>query len=164
VKEFYLLISLFVSLNAFSHGGEKHAGIAVEVKKVLKKDVSLSDLENINAMYVSKVKPIFSNKCLSCHGIYKNKPWYHVIPGVKQLMNRDIDEAKEHMDMSNDFPFGGHGENEEDLNSLKESIKEDNMPPIQYKMMHWSSTLTKEEKIKVLNWINTSLTTIKKGE
>jgi len=88
-------------------------------------------------------------------------PWYYVLPGVKQLINSDIEEAKEHMDMSADFPFSGHGSSKDDLEAITRSMKENNMPPLKYRIMHWSSTLSAEEQNIVKDWINKSIKLIK---
>lgn len=111
-------------------------------------------LSAINSTYLTTVKPIFKQKCLDCHGSGNKMPWYFSIPGPRQLMNRDIQEAKEHLDMSNDFPFMGHGSSpKEDLEEIKKVIEEDSMPPWQYKMIHWNSSLTEGEKKSVLGWV-----------
>ena len=79
------------------------------------------------------------------------------------MMNHDIEEAKEHMDMTKGFPFAGHGTPKEDLEALKETVKLSSMPPWQYKLMHWDSGLTSEEKKIVNQWINESLNKLSNG-
>ena len=76
------------------------------------------------------MKPIFQKKCLACHGTGNTLPWYASIPGPKQLIQNDIKEAKKHMDMSQDFPFLGHGTPKDDLKALKKTIKKETMPPV----------------------------------
>ena len=90
-------------------------------------------------------------------------PWYAGIPGPKQLIQNDIKEAKEHMDMSNDFPFEGHGTPKDDLEALNKTVKENTMPPIQYKILHWSSSLTEDEKRTVNKWVADSLKLLTKS-
>ena len=65
-------------------------------------------------------------------------------------------EAKKHMDMSNDFPFGGHGSPVDDLNALTKTIEKDDMPPMKYRVMHWDSKLTDDEIKVINNWIKES--------
>lgn len=133
-------------------------GFEVVAKKPTKKPIF-----EINALYVKNVKPIFKAKCLDCHGVGKEKPWYFSIPGPRQLMLHDINEAKEHMNMSEDFPFEGHGALEDDLDAIERTIKENSMPPWQYKLVHWSSSPTELEKKIILDWIKKSHN-ILKGE
>jgi hypothetical protein len=79
------------------------------------------------------------------------------------MMNHDMEEAKEHLDMTKGFPFAGHGTPKKDLEALKETVKEDSMPPWQYKLMHWDSVLTSGEKKIVNQWINESLNKLSNG-
>tara|TARA_B100001248_G_scaffold227481_1_gene185940 strand:- start:5127 stop:5621 length:495 start_codon:yes stop_codon:yes gene_type:complete len=164
MKYLILILMVFTSFNVFSHGGEDHNSDEPESKEQQSREISTAILKEINAEYIRDIKPVFKNKCLDCHGTVSKKPWYYVMPGVRQLIDHDIEEAKEHMDMTNDFPFGGHGSPEEDLSELKKTIEDGEMPPIQYKLMHWSSSITDQEKNIINKWINKSLITIKKGE
>jgi len=155
-----LIFGLFSSVLLFGHGDNKHVktsssqtnlGIKIEENK------KIEDLNIINEAYVKDVKPIFKIKCFDCHGELKNFPWYYNIPGIKQLMDYDMKEAKKHIDMSKDFPFLSHETPLKDLKSLKETLEEDEMPPIQYVLGHWDSRLTEDEKKKVFTWIESSL-------
>ncbi|USN47051.1 MAG: heme-binding domain-containing protein [Pseudobdellovibrionaceae bacterium] len=153
-------MSCFVHLSAYAHKGEDHS----KPKEAQNSSVASEKLlEEINEGYISKIKPILKTKCLDCHGSNNHMPWYHSLPGVKQIMNHDIEEAKEHMDMTKGFPFAGHGTPKEDLEALRETLKEDSMPPWQYKLMHWDSGLTSEEMKIVNQWINESLNKLNNG-
>ncbi|MBK9039223.1 MAG: heme-binding domain-containing protein [Bdellovibrionales bacterium] len=66
-------------------------------------------LSRINELYKDKVKPIFQKKCFDCHSQNTQYPLVLQIPGARQLIDGDIEEAKEHLDFTNDFPFGGMG-------------------------------------------------------
>ena len=66
-------------------------------------------------------------------------------------------EAKEHLDMREDFPFKGHGTPREDLKALKKTIDENSMPPLRYKLLHWHSGLDKDEMKLLTDWIEQSL-------
>ena len=37
---------------------------------------------------------------------------------IKGLLDSDVKEAKKHLDMSDDFPFDGHGSADEDLKDV----------------------------------------------
>ncbi|MCM2323639.1 MAG: heme-binding domain-containing protein [Oligoflexia bacterium] len=142
--------TLLVAALAFGHGKEhprEHSGgpaLAAERAGALA------------ASYVAKVKPIFAAKCYSCHAEGAKLPWYHPIPGVKQLIDRDIREAREHLDMSGDYPFRSHASPVEDLNELEEEIRSGGMPPLIYRAMHWGSRLTREEENVVLDWLRSA--------
>jgi len=164
----YLLqILLLIFLNSpqvYGHGDEDYQSSKTKNEIELDDDgfeiVSMApskkELDEINVNYQANVKIIFTNKCLSCHGVNDSLPWYYSIPGAKQLMDSDMREAKKHMDMSHDFPFGGHGNPVDDLNALRKTIKKGDMPPIKYRIMHWDSKITEAEITVINNWIEES--------
>lgn len=146
-----LVLVLFAlgTSEAHSHGPGGHAGISVEVKASA--EFQAKTLE-INKRYVEQVKPIFMEKCGDCHSSQIHYPWYHAVPGIGQLIDHDHNEAMKHMDISSDFPFRGHGSPREDLRAIQESLKKDSMPPFRYRLLHWKSKLTAEEKKVVTDW------------
>ena len=124
---------------------------------VIKESQDPSKLEQINTLYSQSVKSIFENKCLNCHGGVTNFPWYYRLPIAKQLINRDVREAKKHLDMSRGFPFEGHGTPLDDLKAIEKATKEKSMPPFRYWIMHQNSSLTEKEQEEILNWVTQSL-------
>jgi hypothetical protein len=129
-----------------------------EIKKLeLKKET----YKKINKAYLSQIKPIFQKKCFDCHSNQTVYPWYYKIPGVKQLIDDDISEAKEHLDFTSDFPFLGHEGPYEDLLAIKKTTQEETMPPLRYRIMHWKSYLTDTDKKLILKWISQSIKEIK---
>jgi uncharacterized membrane protein len=118
--------------------------------------------EEINKNYLRYVKPIFQKKCFDCHSSQTKYPWYFKLPIVKQWIENDIAEAREHIDMDADFPFKGHGSPLEDLKAMEQVIRDDSMPPLSYRMMHSRSGLTEDEKTTVRQWIESSLTSLRK--
>lgn len=84
-------------------------------------------------------------------------PWYSRIPGPKQLIQWDIDKAKEHMDMTNEFPFKGHGGPVKDLKAIIKTVEKGNMPPLRYKVLHWDSSLEFDEVDLIKDWAQDGL-------
>lgn len=167
MKSLILVFSLVASSTAFAHGGEDHdapTSEASEEKGSKERALKPEVVQAINMGYLAEVKPIFKTKCLDCHGKGGKKPWYYAIPGPKQLIDHDIEEAQEHMDMSKDFPFGGHGDPKKDLEELAEVLEDGDMPPLKYRIMHWDTALTAAEKKTIEKWINRSLETIKNNK
>lgn len=115
------------------------------------------NLRKINEEYIAQVKPIFQVSCMNCHSSNTKYPWYHILPGAKQLIDYDVRESKVHLDMTNDFPFGGHGSPVEDLEAIKKAINDKTMPPLRYRVLHWSSALKPEEVKTIRAWIEKSL-------
>ncbi len=123
---------------------------------------SCAELDAINAAYQRDIRPIFAAKCLMCHGNVAKMPLYSKVPPSSWLVNHDIAEAKEHLDMSFDFPFTGKKMDvpQDGLEDLIDVVQENSMPPFIYKIMHWKSGLTKEERQKILGWANAGLKTL----
>jgi len=159
LKQNLILASLLFPLFLMGHGDKKHEDtkLVQETKKVVESNATKEKLQSINSAYIKDIKPIFKIKCFDCHGTLENSPWYYNVPGIKQLMDWDMEEAKEHLDMRKDFPFVSHETPLEDLKSLKETIEEDEMPPLQYVLGHWDSRLNKKEKKKLYKWVEDSL-------
>lgn len=144
-----------ISWNALPHEKRPHHE-KTEVEKKASTHNEEEALKTINQNYVKNVKQIFQASCFDCHSGQTRYPWYYKIPGAKQLIDRDIREARKHIDMSDDFPFNGHGTPSEDLEALQKSIQKSTMPPFRYKITHWNSQLSQEQKRVILKWIEES--------
>jgi len=106
------------------------------------------------------LRPIFEKSCFDCHSSFTKYPWYHSIPGVKQLIDSDIKEGREHLDMSNGFPFRGKGSLPEVLGDMKSEISEGGMPLFMYRMMHWGTGLSGAKRDSVVNWLDSTQTAV----
>jgi len=161
-----------IPMLVFAHGEEEHSGSQPEkqerqeerkeshqeVNQAGQMDQMMkSHIESINKNYQTGVKGIFKEKCVDCHGMPEEYPWYYQMPGIKQIMDYDIKEAKEHLVMTNDFPFGGHGTPLSDLKTLRETVEKGSMPPFPYWVVHPDSRLSDEDKEIIMQWIDQSL-------
>ena len=141
-------------LNA--HEGIRHKE---ETKKIRNETLS-----RMNQLYKKEIKAIFQKKCFDCHSGQTKFPWYFKLPVVRQWMEKDIKEGLKHLDLSNDFPFGGHGTPIEDLEAIRKTVREKTMPPLRYMLTHRHSSLTDQEEKAILEWIATSLNLILREE
>jgi len=139
-----LLISFSIFAIAHERDYKKTAPVNPETK---------SSLEEINEQYLKDIKPFFQKKCFDCHSSQTQFPWYQKIPGVKQWIQKDIEEAKTHLDMDSDFPFKSHATPIEDLEAIDKSISSNEMPPLRYRILHSDSALSDEEKEQVHQWV-----------
>lgn len=146
---FYIILIAFIA-PAFAHQNH-HQPSQSHLPKF-----QADRLAKINTLYTFSVKPIFQNKCFDCHSQKPNYPWYHAIPVIKQLIDRDISEAKEHLDFTNDFPFLGHGQPNEDLKAIQTTVNNNSMPPLRYKLLHQNAVISAKEKNIILEWIQAS--------
>lgn len=150
MKMIFTFILLLSWGQAWAFGGGHHDSIESN-------NVSNTINLEINKAYLKDVKPIFKKSCFDCHSNTTHYPWYYKIPGIKQLIDRDIIEAKTHFDFSQDYPFISHDSQINDLLALSKSIKEENMPPFEYVLMHNETKISAEEKNIIEAWIKQSL-------
>ncbi len=160
-------VTLFVatallSVAVYAHKDKPHKPEAKVAVPTIEKESAATVLSEINASYLQSVKPIFKVSCFNCHSSQTEYPWYAKLPGAKQLIEKDIRESKEHLDITNDFPFGGHGDGPaDDLQAIRDAVVNSDMPPFRYWMMHPSSRLGDDEKKAVTDWIDQSLEKLK---
>jgi len=158
----YIILVVLALLPAlvWAHGDVSHEKEMTETKKVSMYPSEMMKTviyPKINKTYITDIRPIFEKKCFDCHATMKNKPWYYKLPGVKQIMDKDIREAKEHIDMRKDFPFISHESPLDDLKSIKKIGIAGGMPPLRYILGHWDSRLTDIEKKKLVEWASKSI-------
>lgn len=104
-----------------------------------------------------RLEPIWKKACYDCHSDKTDYPWYYKLPFVKGMIDDDITEARAEVDMSNGFPFVSNHKPVDDLRKLGREVAEGAMPPGNYKFMHWSASLSQEEKDSVAAFVDNSL-------
>ena len=153
VKFMKVLIVLFLfSSLAYGHGNEDHDESELTHTNQ-KTQLDQTKIVLIKNKYEKDIEPIFKVSCFDCHTNQTKFPWYYKIPGIKQWMNHHIEEAKEHLDMTQGYPFKGHGDLLKDLEEIKEVIEEDEMPMWSYTLMHSEAKLTKKQKEAIYTWV-----------
>ena len=141
---------------SYAHQGHDHHALQ-EKRPEIQPDHPQVKFKQINEPYIKRVKPIFLEKCMDCHGGQTRYPWYYRIPGIKQAIDSDIEEAKSHLDFSTDFPFKSHASIQEDLQAIQNSVLSGSMPPFSYRLMHPNSKLSDSEKKVVSDWVDESV-------
>lgn len=93
------------------------------------------------------------SECLVCHSKDAKMPFYSNFPVIGKMMeghvragNRFLDLGKELADIDNI--------SEGALNKLDHAIRYSTMPKHSYRMVHWKSGLSREEKAFLSCWIN----------
>ncbi len=109
----------------------------------------------INQHY-QEVRPIVQHSCFNCHSKFTDFPWYHSLPLIKGLIDSDIREARHHLDFSDDFPFAGEHVPLVSLEHMKREIKEGDMPPWDYRLMHWGTLIEGAKQDSLFQWIDNS--------
>ncbi len=150
-----LAVMRFVTVPANSIEGKLREHPCAENPKAIFQNVPCSAILAAGESYDRKVRRILQAKCYDCHGVVARVPLYSKVPPVKGLVEGDIRHAKKEFNMSAGFPFMGKKDFLEDLHELQEVVEEDEMPPWEYKAMHWKSALTPVEKKIILTWAKT---------
>jgi hypothetical protein len=119
-------------------------------------EVLFTDMETrlieITKDYHLLVAPLFQKACADCHSGDTQYPWYYSVPGIHGRIRKDIDEAREAMEISNGYPFQSHATPLEDLRLVEKVIRDSSMPPIRYRIMHPLARLNEQEKKRIIDW------------
>ncbi|MDP3586453.1 MAG: heme-binding domain-containing protein [Sulfuricurvum sp.] len=93
-----------------------------------------------------RTKELFNNACADCHSHETKYPWYSDVAPVSWLLQRDIDEGREHFNVST---WGAQKKNE-GKEAAKE-VREGEMPPWFYLPTHPEAKLTDIQKQELVN-------------
>lgn len=107
------------------------------------------------------VKPIIEFSCFDCHSNATKYPWYHKLPLIKGMIDRDIVSARKKVDFSDGFPFAGKASTLEILQDIRDEINQGDMPLWSYRVIHWGTTIEGARKDSVFAWLDSSIIMIK---
>ncbi|WP_127716816.1 heme-binding domain-containing protein [Halobacteriovorax sp. HLS] len=148
MKVIGLLFMYICSFYLYAHGGVEHDLSDIKTSESKEKN------KLINELYVKNVKAIFKKACFDCHSSQTVYPSYYNLPLIKELIDKDIKDAKWHLVLDGDYPFRGHGSKLDDLSAIERNLDSSEMPPLRYRIFNSSSTLSKSEVETVRKWIN----------
>jgi len=93
-----------------------------------------------------RTKELFNNACANCHSHQTTYPWYSDVAPISWLLQRDIDEGREHFNVS---AWGAQKKNE-GKDAAKE-VREGEMPPWFYLPTHPEAKLTDMQKQELIS-------------
>ena len=88
-----------------------------------------------------KTRALFMRACADCHSNETKWPWYSNIAPVSWLVQHDVDEGREHFNISN---WLHQKKNKGD--EAAEEVREGDMPPLVYLPAHPEARLSETEK------------------
>ena len=94
--------------------------------------------------------------CYDCHSNETEWPWYSNVAPVSWLLQRDVEEGREHLNFS-DWDSGHHREEDHDVDEMVKTILEGEMPPPSYLPLHPEARLTAAEKERLAQGLGTLL-------
>ena len=102
----------------------------------------------------AQVSTILQNKCVDCHSPNMTRmPIYSNLPIAKQLMEKDIKDARQRFVLDKKNYSGEVSFTPLMLARLENVINNNQMPPALYLSMHWNESLNQDERTTVLEWI-----------
>ncbi len=93
--------------------------------------------------------------CLSCHSENPKLPFYAKLPVMGDIVKADVDSGYRAFDMTRfmDSLKAGEEVNAAELAKVEKVVLDDRMPMPKYYLVHWGSSLTKEKRDIVLDWV-----------
>ena len=94
----------------------------------------------------AQTRELAARACYDCHSNTTVWPWYSNIAPVSWLVQRDVDEGREHLNFSDwNQSHAEHGHEEGEVEELGEVVLEGEMPPPNYLLTHPEARLTQAE-------------------
>lgn len=97
-----------------------------------------------------EVKAILKKACYDCHSNETNWAWYTKIAPASFLASRDVKEGREHLNFSEWDRYAGKESKVKE--EIWEEVRDEKMPPWQYRIMHSEAKLSDQEKNTLRNW------------
>jgi len=96
----------------------------------------------------ANIKAIFKKACYDCHSNETNWAWYTKVAPASFLAVKDVNDGRKHLNFS-EWNINKESKYKEEI---WDEIREEQMPPWQYKIFHSEAKLTQDEKNLLRNW------------
>lgn len=115
-----------------------------------------------NSQLPPNVQAMLVEKCADCHSNQTRTPIYGHFAPASWLMERDIVEARKAMNLSQ---WNSYTPEQQQILAAKISheIKAGEMPPIQYRIIHWNARISDDDTQKLASWAHTTSGTEQSG-
>jgi cytochrome c len=103
----------------------------------------------------AKARAIVAADCVDCHSSTARAPLYGRFAPVSWLLERDIAEAREHLNFAE---WDGYDADRRQvlLAEIGQQAKAGHMPPAQYLLVHRSARLKQDDIAVLLGWVRTA--------
>jgi len=92
--------------------------------------------------------------CFDCHSNETDwSRWYESIAPASWLVQRDVDEGRQHLN----FSEWDHGGRPREIDEVWEVVARDSMPPLQYLLLHSEAKITQAERDQLIEGFRNSL-------
>lgn len=96
-------------------------------------------------------KDLVTRACFDCHSNETVWPWYSNIAPASWLIQRDVEEGRQKLNFSE---WGGR---EREVEEIIEIVREGEMPPIQFTLIHAEARLSEAERAQLISGFKASL-------
>ena len=125
-----------------------------------------ADPEAVVATYQTQIHPILATKCAACHTSTLDRPTHYYIPVVRwwtqPLIEDHIRRGRIQFDFTDGFPTERMGAAREFIARLRNSVRDNTMPPSEYLLVHFTHRLTESERKLILDWADAGITALNK--
>jgi hypothetical protein len=89
--------------------------------------------------------------CANCHSEQVRWPWYSYVAPASWLLERDVAEARAHMNLSR---WGRYTRAEQEvlLSAIGAVVRTGEMPPVRYQILHPEARLSPDERNLLYDW------------
>src|SRR5262245_20125217 len=120
--------------------------------------------QSVVATYQTQIHPILATKCAACHTATPERPLHYSIPVVsywsQPLIEDHIRRGRVQFDFTDGFPMTRVGAAHEFVARLRDSVRDQTMPPTEYAVVHWNHRLTEAERKTILDWAEAAITAL----
>jgi len=96
------------------------------------------------------IKVILKKACYDCHSNETEWAWYTKIAPMSFLAVKDVEEGREHLNFSE---WGNYTSKTDRVKEeIWEEVREEQMPPWMYRIVHSAAKLSPEEKNALRSW------------
>jgi hypothetical protein len=98
-----------------------------------------------------KVLSLLERSCGDCHSERTVYPWYSYVGPFSWLVQSDVARGRRHLNLSrwNDSPLVRR---ERSLSEIANQVKDGDMPPLQYTLIHRHARLSADEVSAIFQW------------
>lgn len=88
-----------------------------------------------------QTRALAQDACMDCHSNLTEWPWYANVAPISWLTTRDVEDGRAKLNFSE-----WQRPQEADLDEVLSAIREKEMPPVQYRLVHSAARLTDAER------------------
>lgn len=99
-----------------------------------------------------EVQTVLKRSCYNCHSSSTVWPWYSHVAPVSWYVAHDVNTARGHVNFQNWEAQVNEQEGKEHLGLICKLVREGNMPPADYRLMHKDAPVSPAETSAICAW------------